>query len=183
MGRAALIDRSPDRLWRWAFDLRNASGVTARPTAVGLATLLSACTPFALRAGAGTGIGHAHLAGTYRDVTIASAGGSVAVGTRVAVDVDATEDVDRIESSLGAGVRVRLRPCWAPYLRGHVAVVDASYLASDLDVLAGAGHWGHLASHVAWFAELDAIARIGEPNTVALRLELGLAFETAAFWR
>lgn len=114
------------------------------------------------------------------------------LGRFAVLDIALDEDVDRIEPALGAGVRVRpwAGPCWSArgslYGRAQVALVAASYLGGNYDVTAGIGHWGGFgerAPRLHWYAELDAVARLGEYETLSIHVNIGFAFATGAFWR
>nr|HEX4317993.1 hypothetical protein [Kofleriaceae bacterium] len=142
-----------------------------------------------LQAGLGTGVGYASLAGAYRDDTIGGLRAGLGIGPYATLDFALAEDLDRVEAATGFGARVRLargdcwRALWTPYVRGQVSLVGASHLGSNYDLLVGAGHWGRLAPRVAWFAELQVVTRVGEYDSVAARVEVGLAVTTLAFWR
>ncbi len=142
-----------------------------------------------LQAGIGTGVGYASLAGLYVDDTIGGLRLGVGVGLYATVDLALAEDVDRLEPSIGIGSRVRLghgacwRRRWTPYVRGQVSLVGASDIGSNYDLLVGVGHWGRIVSRVAWFVEVDAVVRVGEYDSVAARVEVGVALKTLAFWR
>jgi hypothetical protein len=134
----------------------------------------------------------ASRAGWVRDDAALSLRLGIGVRDFVAIDVAIAEDVERFEPSLGVGARVRpwAGPCWAarwsPYLRGQISVAAASHLGSNYDLLAGAGHWGRLTSRAPWlhwFAELDVVARVGEYDSLSIRLDAGLAVATSTFWR
>jgi hypothetical protein len=170
----------------------------ARGTAVGfvLFVVLAATRAAAadvpgmsLQAGLGTGVGYADLAGVYRDDVIGGLRLGVGIGEFVAVDAALAEDTERVEAAFGLGARVRpwrgecWRARWTPYLRAQVSIVGASHLGSNYDLLAGAGHWGRIASRVAWFIEADLVVRVGEYDSAALRVEAGVALHTLAFWR
>ncbi len=64
-----------------------------------------------------------------------------------------------------------------------MSLVGASHLGSNYDLLAGVGHWGKIVSRLSWFVELDTVVRVGEYDSVALRVEGGLAVHSLAFWR
>jgi hypothetical protein len=68
--------------------------------------------PIAVTLALGDGIGHAHLAGWYDDELAIAARIAVAVHPRVAVDAGISEDTERVELGVHAGVRVR--PTCAP---------------------------------------------------------------------
>jgi hypothetical protein len=142
-----------------------------------------------LQAGFGTGIGYASLAGVYVDDTIAGLRAGIGIGPYATVDLALAEDVDRLEPSIGLGARVRLGrgACWhrrwTPYLRGQVSIVGGSDLSSNYDLLAGVGHWGRIVSRLAWFVEVDTVVRVGEYDSVAARVEVGVGLHTLAFWR
>ena len=116
----------------------------------------------------------------------------IGLGRFTALDVALSEDLDRVEPAFGVGVRVRpwAGPCWGHYgslyVRAQAAIVGASHLGSNYDLLAGAGHWGDITSRVPWlhwFAEADVVTRVGEYTSVSIRLDVGLAVATSAFWR
>jgi len=141
--------------------------------------------PLALTFGLSDGIGHARLAGWYDDEEELSLRLSWAVHPRVAIDAGISENLERVEPGLHAGVRVRpLDLETAPwfYVRGDVALVGASHLGSNYDLTAGAGAWHRLCPWAAVQVELDAVARVGELDTQALRLEAGVAIASPAFW-
>jgi len=134
----------------------------------------------------------AHRAGWLRDDDFAGLRLGIGAGAFTSIDVTLAEDLDRVEPSLGIGVRVRpwVGPCWearwSPYVRAQVAAVAASHLGSNFDFLAGAGHWGGFgeqASWLHWFVEVDTVTRVGEYTSFALRIDVGLAVATSSFWR
>jgi hypothetical protein len=141
-----------------------------------------ALAPVAVTLAFSDGIGHAHLAGWYHDEPALAARVAFAVHPRVAIDTGVSEDLERIELGLHVGVRVRPTTASWFYVRGDVALVGASHLGSNYDLTGGAGAWLPLASWAAATVELDATARIGEVDTQALRLEVGVAITSAAFW-
>ncbi len=156
-----------------------------------LASAAHAAPPLSLQLGFSGGAQWAQRSGWVRDDNALALRGGVQVDDYVALDLSLTEDLERIEPKLGVGVRVRpwTGACWsarfAPYLRGELALVAASSIGSNYDILAGVGHWGHFGDHarwLAWFAELDVVARVGEYDAVSIRGEAGLAIATARFW-
>jgi hypothetical protein len=71
-------------------------------------------------------------------------------------------------------------------VRAELAIVGATYIGSNYDLVVGAGHWARVADAapwLAWYTELDGVARVGDVDTLALRVQLGLAFATSSFWR
>jgi hypothetical protein len=141
--------------------------------------------PVALTIGLSDGIGHAHLAGWYHDEEALSLRVGWQVHPRVAIDAGFSEDLERVELGLHAGARVRpLDLDAAPwfYLRGDVALVGASHLGSNYDLTAGAGAWRRVCRWAAVHVELDGVARVGELDTQAIRLEAGVAIASPAFW-
>jgi hypothetical protein len=127
-----------------------------------------------------------------RDDGIVTLRFGVGIGRFVAADVGVSEDTARIEPALRLGARVRpwegacWRARWQSYVRGELAIVGATYIGSNYDLVLGVGHWARLADPVpwlAWYAELDGVARVGDVDTLALRVQVGLAFTTASFWR
>jgi hypothetical protein len=151
-----------------------------------------AAPPISFQLGGGGGIGWAHRAGWYRDDNLVELRFGVGIGDFVALDAGVSEDTARIEPALRIGARVRpwegacWRARWSPYLRGEVALVGASQLGSNYDLLAGVGHWGQVSRQVAWlgwYAELDGIARVGEYDSWSLRVAVGVSFATPTFWR
>lgn len=64
----------------------------------------------------------------------------------------------------------------ALYVRGELAVVGASHLGSNYDVLASIGRWGQLTPWLAWYGEVGSVVRLGEVSTGAARIDLGVAF-------
>jgi hypothetical protein len=154
-----------------------------------LTSVAHAAPPLSLQLGFSGGAQWAERSGWVRDDTSLALRGGLGVGDFVALDVSLAEDLERVEPSFGVGARVRpwAGACWtarfSPYLRAQVAVVGASHLASNYDLLAGIGHWGHFgASGLAWFAEVDVVARVGDYDAVSVRGEAGLAVATASFW-
>jgi hypothetical protein len=153
-----------------------------------LTSVAHAAPPLSLQLGFSGGAQWAERSGWVRDDSVLALRGGMGIGDFVALDVSLAEDLERIEPSFGVGARVRpwAGACWAarfaPYLRAEVAVVGASHLASNYDLLAGVGHWGRLGATLAWFAELDVVARVGEYDAVSARIEAGLAIATASFW-
>lgn len=147
-----------------------------------------AAPPLSLQLGFSGGAQWAEPSGWVRDDYALALRGGIALGDFVALDASLAEDLERIEASFGIGARVRpwAGACWAarfsPYVRGELALVGASHLGSNYDVLVGAGHWGHIAPHLAWYAELDGVARVGEYDAFSVRVEAGLAVATASFW-
>ena len=130
--------------------------------------------------------------GWLRDDNMGGLRLGIGLGRFTSLDVALSEDLDRVEPALGVGARVRpwAGPCWGHYgsiyLRGQAALVAASHLGSNYDLLAGIGHWGGIADRVPWlhwFAEADAVARVGEYETLSLRIDVGIAVATSAFWR
>jgi hypothetical protein len=142
-----------------------------------------------LQAGFGTGVGYASLAGVYVDDTIAGLRAGIGIGPYATIDLALAEDVDRLEPAIGLGSRVRLgrgacwHARWTPYVRGQVSLVGGSDIGSNYDLLAGIGHWGRIVSRLAWFVEVDAVARVGEYDSIAARVEVGVALHTLAFWK
>jgi hypothetical protein len=138
-------------------------------------------------------VGYARRAGIYRDDKVWSLRLGFGVGRHVALDAGFSEDSERLEMAARAGVLVRpfassfFTDYWSPYLRGEVALVGASHLGSNYDLVLGIGHWGRFAPTrfpwLAWFIETSTVQRIGEVDTLAVRLEGGLAVTTASFWR
>jgi hypothetical protein len=141
-----------------------------------------ALAPIAVTLAFSDGIGHAHLAGWYHDEPALAARVAFAVHPRVAIDAGISEDLDRVEVGLHAGVRVRPTSIDWFYVRGDVALVGASHLGSNYDVTGGAGAWLRMTSWVAATLEIDATARIGEVDTQAIRLEAGVVIASDAFW-
>jgi len=139
--------------------------------------------PLAVTLAFSDGIGHARLAGWYNDEPAVAVRLSVAVHSRVAIDAGFTEDLDRVELGLHAGVRVRAA-CATPwlYLRGDIALVGASHLGSNYDLTAGAGAWHRLTPWLAVEGELDLVARVGELDTQAIRAVAGVAIASPRFW-
>lgn len=130
--------------------------------------------------------------GWLRDDDVIALRVGVGLGRFVALDAGLSEDTARVEPAFGLGARVRLfaGPCWAArgslFVRGQIALVAASHIGSNYDLLAGLGHWGGFADAVPWlhwFVELDGVTRVGEYQQFSARIELGLAFTTSAFWR
>jgi hypothetical protein len=154
-----------------------------------LAATSAHASPLSFEVGLGGGYGWARRAGTYRDDNVVAIGVGVGLGRFVVLDTGLSEDLDRIEPALHLGVRVRplegrcWSSVWRPYVRADLAFVAASSFGSNYDALAGIGHWGRLSSHFAWFAELDGVARLGEVETLSLRLQLGIAVTTSSLWR
>ena len=142
-----------------------------------------------LELGGNGGIGHAHLAGWYRDDEAIVLRTGLAISDFTVLDLGWSEDVDRVEPAFRLGARVRLwegscwRERWSPYVRGELAVVGATHVGSNYDLLAGIGHRGSFTRNLAWYAEVDAIARVGEVETLSFHVELGVAIATASFWR
>jgi hypothetical protein len=138
--------------------------------------------PVALTLALGDGIGHAHLAGWYHDEPAILARLAIELHPRVAIDAGLSEDTDRLEAGFHLGVRVR--PTCAPwfYLRGDVALVGASHLGSNYDLTAGAGAWHRLSDWFAVEVETDAVFRVGEVDTQALRVVAGVAIASPRFW-
>jgi len=170
------------------------SGLGVLPAVVVLLAVApaSAAPALSLELGGGGGIGWAHRAGWYRDDDLLELELGVGIGSFVAVDAGVSEDLARIEPAVRVGARVRpwAGPCWharwSPYLRGELALVGASHLGSNYDVLAGVGHWGRVSRRVGWlgwYVELDGIARVGEYDALSARVEVGLTLATSAFWR
>jgi len=154
-----------------------------------LAGAAHAAPPLSLQLGLSGGAQWAERSGWVRDDSALALRGGVQLGDFVALDVSLAEDLERIEPRFGVGARVRpwAGACWAarfsPYLRGELAVVGASHVGSNYDLLAGVGHWGHFgSSRLAWFAEIDVVGRFGEYDAVSVRAEAGLAIATARFW-
>jgi hypothetical protein len=148
----------------------------------------SHASPLSLELGFGGGVGYAERAGAYRDDGVTTLRLGIGLAPRFALDFAISEDVERIELALHAGVRLRW-PCsvyWSPYLHGDLAVVNASHTASNLDTTGGFGQWGRFsrthAPWLAWYVETNLVARFGEPNTISARLDAGLAF-APSFWR
>ena len=139
--------------------------------------------PLAVTLAFSDGIGHARLAGWYDDEEAVTVRLAVAVHPRVAIDAGFSEDFERVELGLHAGVRVR-PACAAPwlYVRGDVAVVGASHVGSNYDLTAGAGAWVRLTPWLAVEGELDAVARVGEVDTQAFRAVAGVAIASPRFW-
>ncbi|MGE5187249.1 MAG: hypothetical protein ACM31C_34615 [Acidobacteriota bacterium] len=157
-----------------------------------VASAAHASPPLALQLGLGGGEQWAERSGWLRDDDYLLVRAATGLGDFVALDLELQEDLDRVEATFGAGVRVRpwagacWRARWSPYVRAELAVAGASHLGSNYDLVAGAGHWGAITSHARWlhwFAEVDLVTRVGEYTSVSPRLELGLAVATASFWR
>jgi hypothetical protein len=156
-----------------------------------VARTAAAAPPLSLQLGLGGGAQWAERSGWVRDDDLVGMRAGIGLGPFAALDIGLSADLDRVETAFGVGVRVRpwAGPCWSarwsPYLRGQVSLVGASHVGSNYDLLAGAGHWGHFGEHVrwlAWFAELDVVARVGEYDAVSARIEAGLAVATPTFW-
>jgi hypothetical protein len=139
--------------------------------------------PLAVTLAFSDGIGHARLAGWYDDEPVLALRLAVAVHPRVAIDLGFSEDLERVELGLHAGVRVR-PACAAPwlYLRGDVALVGASHIGSNYDLTAGAGAWHRLTPWLAVEGEIDLVARVGELDTQAIRAVAGVAIASPRFW-
>ena len=139
--------------------------------------------PLAVTLAFSDGIGHARLAGWYDDEEVLTARLAFEVHPRVAIDFGFSEDLDRVELGLHAGVRVR-PACAAPwlYLRGDVALVGASHFGSNYDLTAGAGAWHRLTPWLAVEGEIDLVARVGELDTQAIRAVAGVAIASPRFW-
>lgn len=139
--------------------------------------------PLALTLAFSDGIGHAHLAGWYDDEEALSLRLAYALTGRVAIDAGLSEDLERVELGIHAGVRVR-PACAAPWLfaRGDVALVGASHLGSNYDLTAGAGAWFRLMPWLAVEGELDVTARVGEVDTQSIRAVAGVAIASPRFW-
>ena len=139
--------------------------------------------PVAVTLGLSDGIGHAHLAGWYDDELAIAARVAFAVHPRVAIDTGITEDTERVELGLHAGVRVR--PTCAPwfYLRGDVALVGASHLGSNYDLTTG-GRGVVPALRLVRRRGRRPISclRVGELETQSLRLAAGVAIASPRFW-
>ena len=141
--------------------------------------------PVTLTLGISDGIGHAHLAGWYDDEEVLSRRVGYEVHPRVALEVGLSADLERVEAGLHAGARVRPLDLEAApwfYLRGDVALVGASHLGSNYDLTAGAGAWHRVCPWAAIHLELDLVARVGEVDTQAIRLEAGVAIAPPSFW-
>lgn len=139
--------------------------------------------PLAVTLAFSDGIGHARLAGWYNDEPDLIARLAIAVHPRVAIDAGFSEDLDRVELGLHAGVRVR-PACAVPwlYVRGDVALVGASHLGSNYDLTAGAGARYRLTPWLAAEGEIDLVARVGELDTQAIRAVAGVAIASPRFW-
>lgn len=139
--------------------------------------------PLAVTLAFSDGIGHAHLAGWYDDEEDLTLRIAWAVHPRVAIDGGISEDLERVELGLHAGVRVR-PACAAPWLfvRGDVALVGASHLGSNYDLTTGAGAWHRLLPWLAIEGELDVTFRVGELDTQAIRAVAGVAIASPRFW-
>jgi len=162
----------------------------ARAALIALALVGPAsAAPLTLSFDTGTGIGWASRAGTYRDDVFLTLRGGIGIGDFATFDTAVTYDVEHLEAALRLGSRIRLypSPCWEDfgslYLHGELGIVNAAHLISNYDLLAGLGHWGRIVPHLAWFAELDAVLRVGDYTSLAARIDVGLAFETRSFWR
>ena len=138
--------------------------------------------PVALTLGLSDGIGHARLAGWYDDEPDVSARLAIAVHPRVAIDTGLSGDLDRLELGLHLGARVRPTDLPWFYVRGDVALVGASHLGSNYDLTAGAGAWHRLCPWAAVEVDLDLVARVGELDTQAIRLEAGVVIASPSFW-
>ena len=138
--------------------------------------------PVAVTLGLSDGIGHAHLAGWYNDELAIAARVAFAVHPCVAIDTGITEDTERVELGLHAGVRVR--PTVAPwfYVRGDVALVGASHIGSNYDLTSGAGAWYRLSDWFAVEVEADLVVRVGELDTQSFRVAAGVAIASPQFW-
>jgi hypothetical protein len=146
----------------------------------------AAAAPLSLELGGGDGIGHASRAGTYRDDGYLEMRLGIALNCRLSLDPGFSWDTARIEPGLHIGMRVRALEPTEPvmlYLRGDVAVVAASHIWSNYDLLAGVGVRHNLRPRWAIFGEVNAIARVGEVETLSLRAEIGVAFTSRRFWR
>jgi hypothetical protein len=141
-----------------------------------------ALAPIAVTLAFSDGIGRAHLAGWYHDEPALAARVAFAVHPRVAIDAGISDDLDRVEVGLHAGVLVRPTAIDWFYVRGDVALVGASHLGSNYDVTGGAGAWLPMTPWLAATVEIDATARIGEVDTQAIRLEAGVVIASDAFW-
>lgn len=158
--------------------------------AIALAAAPAAADPMSIGVEGGTGVGWARRAGGYRDDTTVGLRLGFAAGDLAVVDGALSFDPDHRELALGAGARVRLAraPCWrsrgALYARAQVALVGASHLSSNYDLTAGIGHWGDVpaVSWLHWYAELDAVARVGDYTALAARIDVGVAITSRGFW-
>ncbi len=128
-----------------------------------------AARPVAVDLGFAEGIGWAERAGTYRDDGSVVLRVDAAVTDAAAIDVALREDVERLEPALGIGGRFALDR--SLYLRGELALIGGSNLDSNYDATAAIGY-----AH-GWYAELAAVERFGELDTLALHVELGIAFD------
>ena len=157
----------------------------ARLTALALVATAApaSATPLDLELGIADGVGHARLAGWYRDDVVSTVRIGFGVASRLALDVGLSEDLDRIEAAVHAGARFRPTDLPWLYVRADVALVGASHTYSNYDLMLGGGGRFRLADHLAAYVELDGIARVGEVETLTLRVEAGVAIASAAFWR
>jgi len=152
----------------------------------------SASPPLSLAFDTGDGVGWAHRAGAYRDDEMTTLRFGVGIGDYATFDTGVSYDVEHLEAALRFGSRIRTHasPCWSYfgqlYLHGEIAIVNASHLASNLDFLAGVGHWGHITSYapwLAWYVEVNTVARVGDYDALSARVDVGLAVQTSSFWR
>lgn len=149
------------------------------------ATQTAVARPITFEVGGGDGIGYASRAGVYRDDGGVSLRFGIALNCRVVLDIGATEDTARIEPGLHTGVRIRLLEPQVPslYLRGDVGLIAASRIGSNYDLAVGAGVRHRVSPHIAGYVEVDTIARVGEVETLSVRIEFGLAIASLRFWR
>ena len=138
--------------------------------AVGLAASTAHAGPLTLQLGVGDGVGYASRAGAYRDDSIVELRGLLRHGC-AGIEAGIAEDLERLEPSVELGGRYGTKL----YVRAAAALVGATHLGRNYDLALGAGYARPIAKHVAWFAELDGIVRLGDVTTYSLRLTGGIA--------
>ncbi len=134
-----------------------------------LASTPAAARPVALELGVADGLGWASRAGAYRDDGSVALRVDVALARSVGLDLALREDVERVEPAFGAGARFAVDR--SLYVRGELAVVGGSDLGSNYDATAAIGY-----AH-GWYAELAAVDRFGELDTLSLHVEVGVGFD------
>jgi hypothetical protein len=109
----------------------------------------------------------------------------IGIGRHVAVSIGFDGDLERLELAARTGVLVRPFAAgrWSPYLRAEVAIVGATHLGNDWELLGGVGILWRVHRFAALFVEVDAVGRVGAVRSLADHLAAGLAVTAPSFWR
>jgi hypothetical protein len=152
---------------------------------VSLATRPATAAPLWLSLSTSGGILEERALGVARDDFQLTLRLGIGIGRHVAVSIGFDADLERLELAARTGVMVRpfAAPRFAPYLRAEVAIVGATLLGSDWELLGGAGILWRVHRWTALFVEVDAVGRVGAVRSLADHIACGIVVTAPSFWR